>query len=299
MGTLFAAKLAPHAEVWVVSSHPDTVEALNSDGARISLDGREVQSRVKATSNPRLASPADLALICVKAYETERAAIATSRLLASDGMVLTLQNGLGNREVLERVIPSEQVLVGVTYLGASWLGPGKVRQAGEGPTYLVAKSSSSSWAEDIVRLFRQAGLESEVRQDGDSVIWGKLLVNAAINPLTALLRVPNGALISSPALRQLLADAVSEAVEVAKADSIALPYADPTAQVEEVCRRSRDNRSSMLQDVMRKRPTEIEAINGAIIREGERLGVDTPLHRTLRGLVKAVEGSYQLQVKTE
>lgn len=299
MGTLLAAKLASHAQVWVVSSHPDTVEALNSQGAQVLLDGREVAAPVKATSDPAVAHPVDVALVCVKAYETERAATVVSGLLSSDGVVLTLQNGLGNEEILEKAIPPERVLVGVTYLGASWLGPGKVRQAGEGPTYLVANSSDTSRAEDIAWLFRQAGLESEVRQDGDNILWGKLVVNAAINPLTALLRVPNGALISSSAMRQLLGDAVSEAVAVATAAGINLPYLDPLAQVEEVCLRSRDNYSSMLQDVLRQRPTEIDAINGAVVREGERLGVDTSLHRALRDLVKAVESSYKFQVKPE
>lgn len=296
MGTLLAAKLAPHAQVWVVSNHPDTVEALNLHGARVSLNGRELAGKVQATSDPRRASPADLALICVKAYETARAAALASRLLSSEGVVLTLQNGLGNAEILEQAIPSERVLVGVTYLGASWLGPGQARQAGNGPTYLVEKPSAKAMLAEIADLFRKAGLETEIREDGQSLLWGKLLVNAAVNPLTALLQVPNGALLSSSTLRGLLRDAVSEAAGVASALGVTLPYPDAITHVEWVCENSRDNYSSMLQDVLRQRPTEIEAVNGAIIREGERLGVKVPLHRTLRDLVKAVEESYQAQV---
>lgn len=295
LGTLLVAKLAPHAEVWVVSSHLDTVEALRREGARVLVGGSELKAAVRATLDPDEARPADLALICVKAYETPRAAQIAARLLSPHGLVLTIQNGLGNAEALAQVIPPERVLEGVTYLGASWLGPGRVRQAGNGSTYLVAKSSAVGGMEQIVGLFRKAGLEAEIRDDGASIIWGKLLVNAAINPLTALLRVPNGGLLADPA-RGLLHAAMAEGVRVSEAAEIRLPYEDPTTYVEEVCRRSAENYSSMLQDILRHRPTEIEAINGALLREGERRGMNTPLHRILRDLVLGLEASYGQEV---
>ncbi len=295
MGTLLAGLLGPHAEVWVLSTHPDTVEALRRDGARIRTGDGPLAARVNATLEPGDASPSDVALICVKSYETDRAGRAAARALAPGGLAISLQNGLGNGEVLARFLDLDRVVQGVTYLGATWLGPGEVREAGRGATILET-GSSPDLIEEVAGLFSAAGLECRVTDDSEGLVWGKLLVNSAINPLTALLRVRNGVLVESEPAVQLLHQAVDEAVAIAAAADVRLPYDDPRAQVEMVCRKTGSNVSSMLQVVIEKGPTEIEAINGALVQEADRRGLSAPLHEALRDMVRALEATYADQV---
>ena len=143
----------------------------------------------------------------------------------------------------------------------------------------------------LAELFESCGLPAELADDLDALVWGKLVVNAGINALTALLRVPNGALAATPAARDLAAEAVAEAVAVAAARGITLPYADPLAHVLAVAEATGANRSSMLQDVLRGSPSEIATINGAVVREGARLGVATPVNRLLAALVEALDAT--------
>lgn len=295
MGTLLAGRLGPHADVWVLSTHPDTVEALQRSGPRIRTAGGPVTARVHASLEPDEVPPADVGLICVKAYETERAGRMAATVLTEDGLAISLQNGLGNRETLARLLKPERVVQGVTYLGATWLAPGEVKEAGRGATVLEAGSFPDR-VQEVARLFAAAGLECRVTEDPQGLVWGKLLINGAINPLTALLKVPNGALVDLPPALELLHWAADEAAEIAAAADVQLPYDDPRAEVEHVCRRTAANLSSMLQDVLRKRPTEVEAINGALVREAERRGLVAPLHAALRDLVRALEAGYAQQV---
>ena len=147
--------------------------------------------------------------------------------------------------------------------------------------------------QDIVHvpesILRAGGFLVEMSPDPNALLWGKLVINAAINPLTALLRVQNGELLERPAARELLAEVAKEAASIATRQGISLPYPDPVLAVEEVARNTAANYSSMLQDVMRGTVTEIEAINGAIVRVGEHMGVPTPVNRLLWGLVKSLD----------
>jgi 2-dehydropantoate 2-reductase len=181
-------------------------------------------------------------------------------------------------------------------LGGTLLGPGRVRHAGVGPTAFGVEPSRAV-AGALVDLFRRCGLPAEVSDDIDALLWGKLLVNVGVNALTALLRVPNGVLADLPQARDLLARAVGEAAEVAAARGVRLPYADPVAHVLAVARATGANRSSMLQDVLRGGPTEVATINGAVAREGARLGVHTPVNSALLALVEALDASADRRVE--
>jgi 2-dehydropantoate 2-reductase len=213
--------------------------------------------------------------------------------LAPSGVALTLQNGLGNLEALQQVLGAERAALGVTTTGATLLGPGLVRVGGTGPTYI----GHHPRLEPYVPLFRQAGFEVEVEGDVESLLWGKLAVNAGINPLTALLRLVNGALVDEPEARALMGEAAQETAVVATALGVDLPYVDAALQAEEIARRTGSNRSSMLQDILRGAPTEIDAINGAVADTGERLGVATPVNRTLWRLVRAAVAAHGKEQK--
>lgn len=297
LGTLLAGCLGRVGEVWIFSTHAETLEALRRGGARVVVDSEEMSTAVQVAGDPTRVPLLDAALICVKAYETERAAEAARRMLGQGGLVTTLQNGLGHFEILADIVGSSRAVLGVTYLGASWLGPGRVRWAGRGPTYLATRLEIATQLEEMAGLLSHAGLEVHLVEDAQGLLWGKLAVNAAINPLAALLRVPNGALLESEAARRLLQAAALEAAQVAAAAGIRLPYEDPIAQVESVCRATAANYASMLQDVLHRRRTEIQAINGALVREAERWGVKVPLQSCFVQLVEALESSYRHQVE--
>lgn len=290
MACLFGARLTPHADVTLIGSWPEQIAALRRAPLRLQYpDGREEQIPLRATNDPESVEPVDAALILVKSGKTEDTAQAAARLLEPGGLALTLQNGLGNLEVLARHVGEDRAALGVTTLGASTDGPGVLRFGGEGVTTLAVRPEIEARVRALADLFRQAGLQTDVAEDVSSLVWGKLTVNCAINPLTALLRVPNGALLESPWSCNLMIEAAREVQAVARAQGIVLPYEDAGAQAEEVARWTAANRSSMLQDVLRGADTEIEALNGAVVRIGEQEGVPTPVNGVLYRLVKAIE----------
>mgnify|MGYP005861009789 CR=1 FL=1 len=296
MGCLFGGALACVTEVWLFDPWREHVQAIRRDGLRIVEPGGENTVHLPATTDPTEIGAVDLAIIFVKSHQTEWAANVAKGLLKPDGLALTLQNGLGNGEAIAAVLGPERVWQGVTSHGATLLGPGRVRHAGSGPTHLEVREEIAERAETLAGLFRQAGLETHLSPDLASLIWGKLVVNVGINALTAILRVPNGALAEVEAARTVMEAAVAEALAVCEAAGIALPYADPHEQVRKVAVATGANRSSMLQDVLRGNRTEVDVINGAIVREARKLGLPAPVNETLTGLVKAIEATYPVRV---
>jgi 2-dehydropantoate 2-reductase len=197
---------------------------------------------------------------------------------------------------MAEVLGAERVVAGVTSHGATLLGPGRVRHAGKGPTHIAARPEIAEKLADVATVFEQAGFEVHLSADLDSLVWGKLIINVGINALTGILRVPNGQLVEIPAASELMAQAVAEAVAVCQAKGVTLPYDDPLGRVQEVAHATATNRASMLQDVLRGVPTEIGVINGAIVREGKRLGVSTPVNEFIVTTIRAIEGSYAVRV---
>jgi 2-dehydropantoate 2-reductase len=283
MACLFGARLAAVADVTLVGTWAEGLAAIEEHGLVVA-EGPGESSGDSSTASVRAArlgaevTPADLVLVLVKAWQTESAAGHLDSLLTPAGVALTLQNGIGN---LEKLGPRAHL--GVTTQGATLLGPGRVRPGGAGPTHIAGPE----W---VVALFQRAGFEAH--QAGaaqvDGLVWGKLVVNCGINALTALLRVPNGELLARPDAALLMERAASECAQVAQAKHIQLPFTNPVSRVREVAQKTAVNRSSMFQDILRGAPTEIEAINGAVTREGERLGVPTPVNEILWRLVKAL-----------
>jgi 2-dehydropantoate 2-reductase len=286
MACLFGAHLsAAGVPVILFGAWVQGIQALKQNGVRlIDKQGTERAYPVWATTNLKDCRNAHYALVLVKSWQTARTAKQLAECLTADGLALTLQNGMGNRELLAQALGARRVTFGVTTAGATLLGPGIVQQGGEGVISLSAHPRLAT----LSNLLQSAGFVIETEPDATALLWGKLVINAAINPLTALLRLPNGELLERTAARQLLQAAAREAAAVAVAQGIRLPYPDPVVAAESIARRTANNRSSMLQDVERGAPTEIDAICGAIVQAGELTGVPTPINRTLWQLVKAV-----------
>ncbi len=285
LACLFSARLsASGVDVTMLGSWPEGIEALRQHGVRLKeMDGSSQDFAVKVLAHSG-AEKFTQALVLVKSWQTEKAAAQLSELLDENAIALTLQNGLGNAEILDRYLGMEHVGLGVTHLGARLLSPGHVQHTGQGKVFL----GNNPRLKELAILLSQAGFQIEIVQDPTSLLWGKLVVNAAINPLTAILQVTNGELLKRPSAYRLMKDTAKEAVAVAEKLHISLPYPDAVAMVEEVARNTSGNQSSMLQDVMRGGETEIDAINGAIVRAGEAAGVDVPINRVLWQLVSSL-----------
>lgn len=286
LASLFGARLAAAGvEVTMLGSWPEGLAALRAHGVRlVEADGAQRAWPVRIAADPAECRGIPYALVLVKAWQTERAAQQLAACLPADGLALTLQNGWGNREALEQALGPDRVALGTTTLGATLLAPGVVRAGGQGPVTL----GSHPRVQPLANLLRAAGFDVRLAGDVAGLAWGKLVINAAINPLTALLRVPNGQLLERPEARALMGLAASEAAAAGLAQGLHLPFDDPVAAAEDVARRTAVNHSSMYQDVQRGRPTEIDAICGAVVQAGERVGVATPVNRTLWLLVRAI-----------
>lgn len=298
LGGLFAALLAPHAGVTLLTSNRRHLAALRDGGLRlIDLDGGERVARLPVIAEAgEYTGGADLVLICTKARATAEAAESARQLLAANGQVLTLQNGLGNLERIAAVVGAERALAGITAQGATLVAPGCVRHAGSGPTVLAEAQGRTDRCRAIASLFNRAGIETGLDPDWQRLLWSKLLVNVGINALSALLRVENGVLAEVPACDRLMEEAVDEALAVAEALGLDFDRAAELARVRGVCRATARNRSSMLQDLLRGAPTEIGVINGAVVATGREAGVATPVNLLLVQLIEALEATTEHRV---
>jgi 2-dehydropantoate 2-reductase len=299
MGCLFAARLkkAGH-EVTLLDHIEQRAGLINKQGIRVEGILGEYTVEVPTVTGKIPVEP-DVAVICVKANETRKASEDIRPLIGPKAYVLTLQNGMGNIEILQEVFGRQRALGGVTAEGATLLGDGHVRHAGRGDTRFGSEAPIGAALADMVAAFNDAGFKTQSADNVSSLIWGKLIVNVGINALTAITRLKNGRLPDVAGTRAVMEKAVNEAVAVSKAKGIDLPYKDPLGRVVEVCRATAANIASMLQDVLKQDITEVGFINGAIVREGKALGIPTPVNETLTCLVQAIQETYQERVMTQ
>lgn len=290
LATLFAARLsAAGLKVSILGTWREGLSDLKNHGAiLVTPDGKEHAYPVQVLDGTSPPERFRYALVLVKSWQTERAARQLRDNLDQEGLALTLQNGLGNLEILSKSLGSDRVAQGVTTLGGTLLSPGRVRLGGDGLLSLEEHPKLGN----LAGLLASAGFRVSVVPEARSLVWGKLVVNSAINPLSAILRVTNGELLDHPSSKVLLGALARETADVAVLIGISLPFSDPAAAVENVAKRTADNRSSMLQDVLRHAPTEIEAISGAIIKLGGSLGYPTPFNECMYQLVKTITLSY-------
>jgi 2-dehydropantoate 2-reductase len=290
MGSLFGGLLSfSGEEVWLVDVRKENVDLINAVGITMEREGKIQIVGANATTDPASIGKADLVLLMVKTYHTEQAVSDALVLQNDDTVFLTLQNGLGNDEVICKKVDRKKVLVGVTGHGATLLGPGHIAHAGKGKTYLGALDPAlESRVQEVARMFQEAEIETEVSSNIEDRIWDKLIVNVGINALTALTDMKNGALLDYPETLRLMEVLVREAMEVAKKKGVRIE-GDPVEKTKQAAEATRNNRSSMGQDFDYRRQTEIEAINGALVREGERLGVAVPVNQAITDLVKIIE----------
>jgi 2-dehydropantoate 2-reductase len=292
VGSVFGGRLAAAGhDVWLVHRRREVIDALRRDGLRLEdTDGHHELIRLQATDSTSEVGEVDLVLILTKSTDTRAAAEASRCVMGEATVAVTLQNGLGNLEIMAEVLGSERVLLGMTYAGAALVGPGHVRHTAAGRTFLGEPSGShSDRAEHLARTLSEAGMPTEATDRLWEMVWGKLVINAAMNATCALTGASGEAALRSAAASSLVGLVAEETATVAAALGISLPYPDAAARVRKHCQDVGASKPSMLQDMERGRPTEIDAINGAIVREGARLGIPTPFNQALLLLVKARE----------
>ncbi|MDP3792021.1 MAG: 2-dehydropantoate 2-reductase [Candidatus Omnitrophota bacterium] len=295
LGCLIAVLLKARTkeEIWLIDRSPERAKRIRADGIKIEGLSGSIQAQVNISADPKEVGPCGLVILCVKSYSTEDACKDIKDLVSKETFVLTLQNGIGNVQVLNDYFGSDRVIAGITNHGVTLLGTGHVRHAGKGDTIIgISNGKVLGPIKEIAGILSKAGLETKVSKDIDSVVWSKLVINVGINALTGITRLKNGMLTEHSGTREILRSAVQEAVKIVKRKRIKLAYDDPIQKVESVCKATAANVSSMLQDVLNNKRTEIDFINGAIMRQGKALGIPTPVNEVLTALIKTIEAAY-------
>lgn len=278
-----------------VEKDTEVVRAVNEAGIRLKkLKSTDPESfpavKARATDDGGSIDTCNLIVLAVKGYATSAATRSIAHLASPDTPLLTIQTGLGNIETITELIDKRNVLGGVTFHGATSWDASEVRHAGVGPTLIGELDGRLTERLDLIKeAFDDAGLQVDVSDNIIGHIWAKALVYSAINPLTAILRLKNGQLVEKMESITLAKRLIDEGKLVAQAYAIQLPQQDLYDSLLEVCARTAENLSPMLQDIINDRPTEIDALNGTIYTMGKHKGIAAPIHQTMTDLIRLLE----------
>ena len=292
MGSIFGGHLKEVGEdVTFIDIYKEHMEKVSKDGLYIEMpDGTsKVIKGIKTATSTEGLPKMDLIIIFVKSTITKEAAKEALPLVGDNTLFLTLQNGLGNGEAIAEVVGEEKVLLGVTTCGGTFLGPGKVRFAGKGDTFIGGLKIGKEKVLPIVNVFNRAKLPAYYREDVIGLVWDKLFVNVAINPVTAITGLKNGELLNYDETKAIMKGLVEEAVAVAEKRGVKRDVEEVYNHALEVAEKTAKNMSSMLQDITKGRKTEIDTINGKIVEYGREVGVSTPYNEMVTYLIKVLE----------
>jgi 2-dehydropantoate 2-reductase len=282
-------------QIHLLDYKPDRAVALNEEGLNLEESGQVYRCQPSVTADPKVVSRSDVVFFCVKSTAVAPALSRIKSYLSPTTLLLAMQNGIGHLDEISSL--NCQGGVGVTTEGATLTRPGSIRHGGKGMTRLGVLTPGSKdvrrLLEKTTELFNTAGLVTSVTNTPLKYIWAKLFVNVGINALSALHRCPNGKLLESESARHWMTKAVREAESIAREKGIPVKD-DPVEETFKVCVMTAKNISSMHQDVLHGRLTEIDAINGAVVAEGKRLGIATPVNIELVRKIKQIEASYTL-----
>ena len=293
VGSLFAAHLAKagEAEVWAYDVWKDHTDAIRRNGLKLS-GAAEFTAKVNATSDPKELPRCDYGIVATKAIHTRHAIEQTAHAFGDTSAVCSVQNGVGNEEILAEHV--KYVIRGTTFPAGHPIAPGHIGYDIKGDTWIgpfEPTQTTMNKVEELAGLMSRAGMNTIALPDARGAQWTKLIFNASTNPVGALTQLHHGAATRFPATGKLFEDLIAEGEAVAKAMSIEL-HGDPRHMVQKGANAPGKHRASMLQDVLAKRPTEVDFMNGAIVRWGDQLGVPTPLNRAMWELVKGLEHAW-------
>lgn len=291
MGGLFGGllKKAGHT-VLLIDKRLEHVQHINEYGLIIQSQDKQDTIKIEAATEIEKVHASDLIFIFVKSYSTKEVVEQLKYFISKKTCIVTLQNGIGNAEIIKEVLGVQKVISGTTSYGATLISPGKIYYTGKGMTYIgEIDFSCKKRAIKLADTLNAAGICCQYSPNIDKMIWSKVIINAGINAITAITGVKNGSIIEETELLAIMTAAVEEAAIVVKAKNIEFAYKNPLEMVINVIKTTANNISSMAQDVQNGRQTEIDFINGAIVREGKKLGIPTPVNEMLTNLIKYLE----------
>jgi 2-dehydropantoate 2-reductase len=287
MGSIFAYFFVK-AKTDVVIFESNTNTVMNyKHGINIILEEKKQKIRIPIDNNPQILAECDIIIIFVKSYDTEEAIKKIAPIIGKQTVIVSLQNGLGNKETIARYISEDIIVYGSTSIGATKIDNNTVRLGGMGD--IVIGGTSQDKVKTVKNVLNLASLEITIAENPDAIVWKKAIINAGINPLGALLEISNGQIINNEYSKKIQEQIVREAVITAVSLGLLFDPDDMVCQTISVCEKTSKNLCSMLQDVIAKRKTEIDSINGIIIEYAKKSSIDTPYNVTIYNLIKAKE----------
>ena len=286
VGCYYGGMLARAGHDVTLIGRPNHVDAIQRDGLLLDTQSFKEQVRLQASAAPSAVAGATLVLFCVKSTDTESAAAAIRPHLLPGALVLSLQNGVDNAVRLQAALPAQEVAASVVYVATEMPGPGHVKHNGRGELVIAASPNST----EAAALLAAAGVPTDISANVEGALWAKLILNCAYNALSAITQQPYGQLVQGEGVQDVIRDLVNECLAVAQADGITVP-GDVWQAVERIAQTMPQQLSSTAQDLARGKRSEIDHLNGYVLRRGEVLGIATPVNRVMHTLVKLLEES--------
>ena len=286
VGCYYGGMLARAGHDVTLIGRPNHVDAIQRDGLLLDTQSFKEQVRLQASTEPSAVAGATLVLFCVKSTDTEGAAAAIRPHLLPGALVLSLQNGVDNAVRLQAALPAQEVAASVVYVATEMPGPGHVKHNGRGELVIAASPNST----EAAALLVAAGVPTDISSNVEGALWAKLILNCAYNALSAITQQPYGQLVQGEGVQDVIRDLVNECLAVAQADGITVP-GDVWQAVERIAQTMPQQLSSTAQDLARGKRSEIDHLNGYVLRRGEVLGIATPVNRVMHTLVKLLEES--------
>ncbi|HEY3049242.1 MAG TPA: 2-dehydropantoate 2-reductase [Polaromonas sp.] len=284
VGCYFGGMLARAGHEVVLIARPQHAEAIERDGLRMETTSFDEHVRLAASTDPSSVQGAQLVLFSVKSTDTESAGALIRPHLPADALVLCLQNGMDNADRLRSVLPQHAVAAAVVYVATEMAGPGHVKHHGRGELVIEPASASEAVAQALIA----AGVPTEISDNVRGALWAKLILNCAYNAVSAIAQLPYGKTVQGEGVKDVMRDVVAECLAVAQAEGVQVP-GDVDAAIRKIAETMPSQFSSTAQDLARGKRSEIDYLNGSIVRRGEALGIATPANRVLWALVKLME----------
>lgn len=288
VGCYYGGMLARAGHEVVLVARQQHVEAIERGGLRVQTAAFDEQVRLAASTQASAVQGADLVLFCVKSTDTEEAGGLIRPHLAAHALVLCLQNGVDNADRLRAVLPGHEVAAAVVYVATEMAGPGHVKHNGRGELVIEPSKSTGFSSEAAARALIASGVPIEISDNVRGALWAKLILNCAYNAVSAIVQMPYGQIVQGAGIEDLMRDVVAECLAVAKVDGVTVP-GDVDAAVRRIAESMPGQFSSTAQDLARGKRSEIDYLNGLVVRRGEALGVPTPANRVLWALVRLLE----------
>ncbi|CAG9164535.1 ketopantoate reductase family protein [Cupriavidus pinatubonensis] len=287
VGCYYGGMLARAGHEVILIARAQHVQAIEATGLRLETQSFDEQVKVSASSNPSAVQGADLVLFCVKSTDTQSAALAMKPALAKSALVLSLQNGVENADTLRGLLEQE-VAAAVVYVATEMAGPGHVRHHGRGELVIEPTSHGAN----LAAIFAAAGVPVETSDNVRGALWAKLILNCAYNALSAITQLPYGRLVRGEGVEAVMRDVMEECFAVARAEGVKLPD-DVALAIRRIAETMPGQSSSTAQDLARGKRSEIDHLNGLIVRRGDALGIPVPANRVLHALVRLIEDKQQ------